>query len=79
MVEKQARFDTSLCDGRKGHFFYLLAIRRVATETGILPITERDLILTDGADELRCAAGFLYSCSAENLKTFSWAFFPITI
>lgn len=33
--------------------------------TGILPITEWDLILTDGADELRCAAGFFYSSSAE--------------
>lgn len=47
--------------------------------TGILPITEWDLILTDGADELRCAAGFFYSSSAEILKTFSWAFFPIMI
>lgn len=36
--------------------------------TGNLPITECDLILTDGADELRCAAAFFYSSSAEILK-----------
>lgn len=47
--------------------------------TGILPVTECDLILTDGADELRCAAAFFYSSSAEILKTFSWASFPIMI
>lgn len=47
--------------------------------TGILPITECDLILTDGADELRCAAAFFYSSSAEILKTFSRASFPIMI
>lgn len=47
--------------------------------TGILPITECDLILADGADELRCAAAFFYSSSAEILKTFSWASFPIMI
>lgn len=79
MQEKRACFEPLW---RQKRTFLSSCHTQDCSSTGILPITECDLILTDGADELRCAAGFFfifYSSSAEILKTFSWAFFAIVI